>query len=851
MKLLAIDGNSILNRAYYGIKLLSNKKGVFTNALTGFMNIYLKEIEIVKPDCVMVAFDLKAPTFRHKAVSSYKANRKGMPDELAMQLPLIKDILGGLGIKISECEGFEADDILGTVSSFFAESGNECVILTGDRDSLQLINEKVHVRLVTNKETIEYDERLFFESYGFEPLNLIDLKALMGDSSDNISGVPGIGEKTASTLIKKYRTIEALYASLDPAAFTKSVYNKLCTGKEAAFQSKWLATIVKNAPIENDTKSYKPGKADEDRLSRVLTELEMFKLIERLKLKPFSAPAEERELTLFDDFSEEQSYQEAVLDNEALIKITDSGKADFVFYADEKRISILSSEQIYTSDNAELIRAFFESETEKRTFGAKPAYRYAFENGYSLRNIVFDAEIAAYLLDPIASGYEPDKLCASYGVRLSSDSKNAAVINVASLSDKLAVIIENQNMTELLYNIEQPLTEVLASMETVGVKVDTDGVKKFGEMLLTEISGCQKMIYELAGREFNISSPKQLGEILFGELGLPAKKKTKSGYSTNAEVLEELRPKHPIIDHILKYRQLTKLNSTYVDGLLKTVSSDGRIHSVFRQTETRTGRISSTEPNMQNIPVRTELGSKMRSFFVADTGKILLDADYSQIELRIMAHICGDENMRQAFIDGTDIHTMTASQVFDMPPIMVTSSMRSAAKAVNFGIIYGIGAFSLSKDIGVSVAEADKYIRSYLDNYPDVERFMNETVENAEKDGYVSTMFGRRRAIPELIASNKMLKAAGKRIAMNTPIQGSAADIIKIAMIRVYKRLSEENLKARLILQVHDELIVESDTEDSQRAAQILAEEMTNAAELSIPLIAEVNSGETWYDAKS
>ena len=849
MKILAIDGNSILNRAYYGIKLLSNKKGVFTNAITGFMNIYLKETEAVRPDCVAVAFDMKAPTFRHKKVSTYKANRKGMPEELAMQLPLVKKLLSGLGIKIIECEGFEADDVLGTISALFAESGNDCVVLTGDRDNLQLINDHVHVRLVTNKETIEYDEKLFTEQYGFEPVHLIDLKALMGDSSDNISGVSGIGEKTASALIKEYKTIEELYNSLETAKLTKSVMNKLTSGKSDAEQSKWLATIVKNAPIDRDTESYKPGVPDEQAVSLLLSELEMFRLLERLNIKPTAVPdddtAEKKEKV-----SIPENITEGCLDETALSRILKGEKADFIFNPDKKELSVYFSGSVYNTDSHDIIIRFMSSDIKKRTFAAKPAYRFAFENGSELMNIDFDAEIAAYLLDSAMSEYDPVKLCLSYGISGAENADVPDVVKISFLCDVLRERISELKMDELMYSIELPLTRVLASMVTVGVNTDTEGVRKFGHMLSGQIEECMKLIYELAGRTFNISSPKQLGEVLFNDLGLPAGKKTKSGYSTNAEVLEELRDKHPVIDHIIKYRQLTKLSSTYVDGLLKTVAEDGRIHSIFRQTETRTGRISSTEPNMQNIPVRTELGREMRKFFTADEGRILLDADYSQIELRIMAHMCGDKNMQQAFKEGLDIHTMTAAQVFDMPPVMVTSSMRSAAKAVNFGIIYGIGAFSLSKDIGVSVAEANKYIKSYLSNYPEVEKFMEKTVSEARETGYVTTMYGRRRYVPELKSSNKILQAAGKRIAMNTPVQGTAADIIKIAMVSVYERLKEEKLDAKLILQVHDELIVDSSEADAERAGQIIEEEMTKAASLSIPLIAEVNKGRTWYDAK-
>lgn len=850
MKMLAIDGNSILNRAFYGIKLLSNKKGVFTNAVTGFMNIYLKELDIVKPDCIVAAFDLKAPTFRHKAVASYKANRKGMPEELAQQLPLIKQLLTGLGVTITECEGYEADDVLGTLSRLCSDNGDKCVVLTGDRDSLQLIGEDVCVRLVTNKETIDYTENLFVENYGFDPVHLIDLKSLMGDSSDNISGVPGVGEKTAMTLIQRFKTIENLYDSIEEAGLTKSVYNKLINGKEAAVQSKWLATINKEAPIGNDPDDFKNAQMDGHAVSVLLTELEMFRLLDRLHLKAESLPDETFPET-FDDIAAAEKLESSELDDSTLCMVNKSASTDFLFDTSSSQLKLIYEKKIYKTTDKTMILSFFESDTKKRTFDAKPVYRFAFDNSCSLKNIEFDALIAAYLIDSLASDYNLQKLCNSYAIPFDKENDgNADITAVPLLCQKQKNIIEDSGMNELLYDIELPLTEVLASMEHEGIKTDTQGVKQFGEDLSEDIDFCQKKIYELCGKEFNISSPKQLGEVLFNDLGLPAKKKTKSGYSTNAEVLEELRPHHPVIDIILKYRSLTKLRSTYVDGLLKTVEKDSRIHTVFKQTETRTGRISSTEPNMQNIPVRTELGREMRKFFIADDGKILLDADYSQIELRIMAHMCGDENMQQSFIDGTDIHTITASQVFNMPPDMVTSSMRSAAKAVNFGIIYGIGAFSLSKDINVTVAQANQYIKSYLSNYPNVEKFMNNTVENAKNTGYVTTLFGRRRYVPELKASNKILQSAGKRIAMNTPIQGTAADIIKIAMVKVYKRLAEEKLNAKLILQVHDELIVESDIADAQRAAKILSEEMTGAVKLSIPLIADVNQGNRWYDAK-
>lgn len=845
MKLLAIDGNSILNRAFYGIKLLSNKNGVFTNAVFGFMNIYLKNFAEVQPDCVAVAFDLRSPTFRHKAVSSYKANRKGMPPELAQQLPIVKKLLTLMGIKIVECEGFEADDILGTLSKSCSDGGDECYVLTGDRDSLQLIEENVTVRLATNRETVIYTPDKFKEDYGFEPMKLIDLKALMGDSSDNISGVPGIGEKTASSLIKTYGTVENLYDKLEEADLTKSVRTKLENGVDAAKESKWLATIVRDAPIDTNIISYKLAEPDTAGISRLLTELEMFKLLDKLGISATEGI----------DSGSEDSTEIVVEEIEPNVsELTAEIIGTFVecsYIFDGNRLAVRDNSNIYISEDETLICDFFESECAKITNAAKSHYRYAMLHGRKLKNLKSDAEICGYLLNTSASEYTVEKMCAEYGVHYYSENGEfAELLSLEGLIRKLREEIEKEGMTSLLDNIEMPLTEVLASMEHTGIQIDADGVRKFGTYLSEMIEETQQMIYDDAGHEFNISSPKQLAAVLFEEQGLPAKKKTKSGYSTNADVLEELRNQSPIVDNVLKYRQYTKLNSTYVTGLLDKVAADGRIHTCFKQTETRTGRISSTEPNMQNIPVRTELGSQMRRFFVAEEGKILLDADYSQIELRVMAHLCGDKNMIEAFASGEDIHTSTAAQVFDMPPIMVTSEMRSAAKAVNFGIIYGIGAFSLSKDINTSVAQAKKYINDYLAKYPRVNEFMENTVENARRDGYVSTMFGRKRRVPELSSSNKMLQAAGKRIAMNTPVQGTAADLIKIAMINVYRRLNEEGLDAKLILQVHDELIVESSLKDAKRASEILGEEMRSVYEMKVPLSVEVNEGGSWYDAK-
>ena len=844
MKLLAIDGNSILNRAFYGIKLLTNKKGQFTNAIFGFMNIYLRNIGDIKPDAVAVAFDLRSPTFRHKAVSYYKANRKGMPPELAEQLPRVKELLGLMGVKVVECEGYEADDILGTLSKLCSDSGNECYVLTGDRDSLQLIDDKVTVVLATNKENIYYTPDRFMEDYGFEPIKLIDLKALMGDSSDNIPGVAGIGEKTASTLIKEYGSVENLYENYEDSSLTKGVKAKLAAGADSAKESKWLATIVRDAPIDTDLEGYKLGTPDTAAVSLMLSELEMFKLLDKLGISATegtnAAPAaKEEEAPVI-------NAELADLTADVIAKLTD---CEYLFR--DGSLSVRSGDRVYNTDDEKLILQFLASDCTKATDDAKAHYRWAMAHGGELKNLRSDAAIYGYLLNTSASDYAVDKLCAEYGVHYYSENFDLAeLLSLRGLIKKLRAEIESEGMTELLEKVELPLTEVLASMEDSGVLIDRKGVEDFGTYLSEMIEETQQMIYDDAGHEFNISSPKQLGTVLFEEMGLPAKKKTKSGYSTNAEVLEELRSCAPIVDNVLKYRQYTKLNSTYVVGLLDKIAPDGRIHTWFRQTETRTGRISSTEPNMQNIPVRTELGAQMRKFFTAAEGKTLIDADYSQIELRVMAHLCGDENMIEAFNSGEDIHTSTAAQVFDMPLFMVTPEMRSAAKAVNFGIIYGIGAFSLAKDIGTSVAKAKKYIADYLAKYPKVNEFMETTVDNAFKEGYVTTMFGRKRRIPELSSSNKMLQAAGKRIAMNTPVQGTAADLIKIAMINVYNRLKAEKLDARLILQVHDELIIESDLSCADRCAELLKEEMQGVYDMRVPLAVDVHTGHSWYDAK-
>ncbi len=859
MKLLAIDGNSIMNRAFYGIKALSNKKGVFTNAITGFMNIYMKISSEISPEGVAVCFDLREPTFRHKANSDYKANRHGMPDELAMQMPLIKDILKAMGIKVLECPGFEADDILGTLASLCKkEAGDECFILTGDRDSLQLITDNVTVLLHGTKELIHCTPEKFAEMYqGLSPKQIIDLKGLMGDSSDNISGVKGIGEKTAMSLIKEYSSIEELYEKLEKGqvSATKSVIAKLESGADSARESKWLATIVTNAPIDRDINEYKTAECDKEKLAEILTELEMTRLLDKLSLSPKAAAQSAKSADTEETLPEMQPISYKTEEMTAADIIGSNGKFAFIFTPGDGLLAntlyVAKDEKLWKFESSEDILAILSSECEKVTFAAKPAYRYCFEQGGKLRNVTSDADIAGYLLNASAAEYRISMLSAEYNCPVyESLGEYSDIAALTGLCERLDSEVERLGMGKLYHETELPLTEVLASMEYIGVKPDTDGIREFGNSLLGEIEGLEEQIYFRAGHKFNISSPKQLGVVLFEEMGLPhgKKTKTKTGYSTGAEVLEELRDKDPIIDMVLTYRQYTKLQSTYVEGLLKAVSPDGRIHTVYKQTETRTGRISSTEPNLQNIPVRTELGRNMRRFFVSGEGKVFADADYSQIELRILAHLSGDKNMQEVFNSGGDIHTTTAAQVFGLPPDMVTPEMRRAAKAVNFGIVYGISPFSLSKDIDVTVAQAKQYINGYLTNFGGVKEFMEKSVEDATEKGWSCTMFGRRRYIPELAAKNKNLQAFGQRAAMNAPVHGTAADIIKMAMVKVYRRLEKELPSAKLILQIHDELIIEVPEKDRTAAVKILGEEMRSAATIAVPLAAEVETGKSWYE---
>ena len=857
MKLLALDGNSILNRAFYGIKLLTTKDGTkFTNGIYGFLNILLRLREEVSPDSVAIAFDVKAPTFRHEMYSGYKANRKGMPPELAQQMPPLKELLVAMGYKILEAPGWEADDILGTLAANCGE-GDFCYIATGDRDSLQLVRDNVNVLLASTKmgrpQSVCYDIDKIKEEYLVTPEQMIDIKALMGDSSDCIPGVAGIGQKTAQDLISRFGSIDEIYANLDTIDIKKGVHDKLAADKDMAYLSRELGTIKTNAPVETDYQGYVPSAADAYKVTSILADLEMYKLIERLELKAVEKTEMPEAEKICTDCYEQDDLK--LLYN--LLK--KAGEAYFTF--DSGIFLIKTDNGVATvnpenGDYAQFCSDFlFDREINKYTYNSKALYAfyYDYREDIEINSIRGDAMLSAYLINPSSGAYDLKRIIAEYANAEVPEAENEAAFYAAYLPSafaKMNALIEEHNQKRLLEEIELPLARVLASMEREGFLVDAQGIEKFGIELQSRIEVLVKEIYEEAGCEFNLNSPKQLGEALFVKMGLPAKKKTKSGYSTNAEVLEGLAADYPVVAKILEYRSLAKLKSTYCDGLLKVICGDGRIRSSLNQTETRTGRISSTEPNLQNIPVRSELGREMRKFFRAKDGCVLIDADYSQIELRVLAHMANDKNMIEAFNNGDDIHAITASQVFDMPLMMVTPIMRSRAKAVNFGIVYGIGAFSLAKDIGVTRAEADSYIKGYLAHFSGVRKYMTDVIENAKEKGYVETVFARRRYLPELSSSNGMMRAFGERVALNMPIQGTAADIIKIAMIRVWEKLKEQCLSAKLIMQVHDELIVEAPESEAKIVAGIVKKEMENAVEMRVAMQADVGVGKTWYESK-
>ncbi len=868
MKLLVIDGNSILNRAFYGVRLLSTKDGRFTNGIFGFMNIFLHLLDEYKPDSVAVAFDVKAPTFRHKMYDAYKGTRKPAPSELVEQFPTLKELLGYLGYTVVEMPGYEADDILGTLSSACGKD-DFCYIATGDRDSLQLVRENVNVVLATTRmgksETVLYDVNKIKEVYGVTPEQLIDIKAIQGDTSDNIPGVAGIGEKGAQDLIGRFGSIEYIYDNLDTIDVKAGIRAKLEASKDNAFLSKDLGRICLEAPVSTELNDYAIKNPDAVKASNLLMSLEMSKLLGRLNLSQEEISEQEDtkeihfyEITDTDDFLSSLKGQKAYFSTKF-----NNGGIEYILFKTIDGIGLIENSNFLFMS---FVSAFCSDESiEKYTDDSKQLYGFCDANGIELRNIVLDTSLSAYLLNPNSSDYSMKMLAGSYSlapVKINAgDLMNFYLAEkdfidgaayIEALSVKLSAEIKDNNQENLLKEIELPLARVLASMEREGFLVDREGIEKYNEVISSKLAEKLKNIYDMAGCEFNVNSPKQLSEVLFDEnkLNLPHGKKTKSGYSTNAEVLESLRDKHPIINEILEYRGLAKLKSTYCEGLLKVIDNDGRIHSTLNQTETRTGRISSAEPNLQNIPVRTEQGRELRKFFVAKDGYALVDADYSQIELRVLAALANDENMINAFLSGADIHSITASQVMGIPLENVTPNDRRKAKAVNFGIVYGIGAFSLSNDIGTSIVEADRYIKGYLANYSGVAAFMENAKSSAKEKGYAETYFGRRRYLPELQEKNAIRRGFGERVAMNMPIQGTAADIIKIAMIRVYERLKTESPESKLIMQVHDELIIESPEKEVEKVAALLKETMESACEMAVPFTVDVQYGKTWYDTK-
>ena len=884
MKLMVIDGNSMINRSFYGIRPLSTRDGLYTHAVFGFLTTLTRLREEEKPDAVCVTFDVHAPTFRHTADESYKATRKPMPEELRMQMPVLKEVLDALNIPRYELEGWEADDLIGTISRRCEADGWECVVVTGDKDSLQLITDHTKVKLVSTRmgqtTTKDMTEETFREQYGFAPIHMIDLKALMGDASDNIPGVPGVGEKTAMGLVQMYGSIDRLYDHM-PEIVTApetparpNVVKKLAEGEESARHSYWLATIATDAPLD-----FRPEenlvRAPGPEAYPLFLRLEFSKLIEKFGL---TAEAETRsDFTATVEQVTDPKQAERLLeiwrkaDHVSLLALPDLNGISVTCRTGEN--TTMTAELFYDKYQGDwngLLEVLFSADIRKVSHNVKDLMRALLENQLPAEGFLFDTALAAYLLDATAGSYDLQRLFVTYyneelpkpiyldaeafsmlgDVAQAEAALDSYAAAVDALYDTLSARLRELGLQDLFERAELPLCRVLAEMELTGCRVDKGALVSFGEMLTGWIAEQERRIYEMAGEAFNINSPKQLGEILFGKLGLPHGKKTKTGWSTNADVLEKLRYEAPIVGAVLEYRQYAKLKSTYAEGLLKALEPDGRIHTSFQMTVTATGRLSSTEPNLQNIPTRTDLGSEIRRMFVPAEGCVLVDADYSQIELRLLAHISGDENMRAAFASGADIHTATAAQVFHVAPEEVTPEMRRSAKAVNFGIVYGISAFSLSQDIGVSVAEAKAYMEAYFATFPGVRRYMDQVVEGARESGYVETMFHRRRELPELKSSNFNLRSFGERVALNMPIQGTAADIMKLAMIAVWRRLRTEQPQARLVLQVHDELIVECPADEAEAVARLLEEEMEHVVQLSVPLTAEAHWGKDWLAAK-
>ena len=880
MKLMVVDGNSIINRSFYGIRPLSTREGLYTHAVYGFLTTLQRLLDEEQPEALCVTFDRREPTFRHEADENYKATRHAMPEELAMQMPVLKEVLDAMDIPRYEMAGWEADDLIGTISRRCEAVGWDCVAVTGDKDSLQLITDRTRVKLVSTRmgqtTTKDMTPESFREAYGFEPIHMIDLKALMGDSSDNIPGVPGVGEKTAMALVQKYGSIEEIYRLLPDIEAKPAVIRRLTEGEQSARHSYWLATIVTDVPMEfspeeNLRRPFKPE------LYELFLKLEFSKLIEKYGLSPAREAEVKAECTVTVERVEEPQRAAELL--------AAWRKADHVTVYALPDLAVLSiqwdtgtdtaaaaelQENAYRGDWQALLTALFAADIRKVGHHIKDTMRNLLERGVDAEGYIFDTALAAYLLDATAGSYDLQRLFVAYfneelpkpthlekdAFTLLGDQAAAwAALHsygsaVAALYDILPERLREKDMTELYETVELPLCAVLARMEHRGFLVDGKALAAFGQDMAEKITELEQRIYNQAEEPFNINSPKQLGTVLFEKMQLPHGKKTKTGWSTNADVLEKLRWQAPIVADVLEYRQYAKLKSTYADGLLKVIDPDGRIRTSFQMTVTATGRLSSTEPNLQNIPARTEVGSRIRGMFVAAPGNVLVDADYSQVELRLLAHISGDETMQQAFLSGEDFHTLTAAKVFHVAPEEVTGQMRSRAKAVNFGIVYGISAFSLAQDIGVSVAEAKEYMERYFDTYRGVKHYMEQVVETAREKGYVETLMHRRRALPELKSSNFNMRSFGERVALNMPIQGTAADIMKLAMVRVEQRLKREGLAAKLIMQVHDELIVECPEAEKETVERLLEEEMGGVAHLAVPLPAQAHSGRTWLEAK-
>ncbi len=834
-RLLAVDGNSILNRAFYGVRPLTTKDGFHTNALYGLVSMITKQVEAIRPDCCAVAFDLKAPTFRHKLFDGYKAGRRPMPEELAEQLPVAKELMRALGFTVLEKESYEADDILGTLAALCEREGAEAYLMTGDRDALQLISPSVHVLLATNQETEDVDEAAFLAKYGVPSSSFVDVKALMGDTSDKIPGVPGIGEKTALSLIARFGSLDGVYENLDRAELKPAAYRKMTEGKESAYLSQTLARICREVPLGVGLSDL-TKKPDTETLRSLFIRLEFSVFLNRFASENDTDATTPDEEIPVNDIAPEQFA--AVCEKETLISLDAWNGATFVGAGDACYRFVGSADELLPMLRGKTVIVY-----DAKTLYKQPEWREL------RKETLFDLMLGAYLVNSSKNKYEFRILTMDYLGELPAEN-TPRIVYFQRLYRELRGKLEESGQLSLMETVEMPLAVVLADMETVGFRIDRAGIARYGEQLEQLAKALEAQIFLQAGKSFNIQSPKQLGEILFDVLHLPHDKKNKNGYSTNAEILEKLRPYHPIIQDILDYRQVTKLKSTYTDGLLKVADDHGRVHTTFKQTGTATGRLSSTEPNLQNIPIRTEMGRELRRYFLPAEGDVIIDADYSQIELRLLAHVSGDENMIRAFREGVDVHTTTAATVFGVSVDEVTPEMRKKAKAVNFGIMYGIGAFSLADDIGVSRAQARDYINQYLAGFPKVDAYLKRTIEEAYENGYVTTVFGRRRYIPELAGKNKVLQKFGERVAMNSPIQGTAADLIKLSMIRVHRRLAESGLDARLILQVHDELLIEANRSCAKEAERILKEEMENVVSFAVPLTVEIHTADTWFDAK-